>query len=421
MGHCFQLDPPCSLLGRVVSWGPGLLSCSPGLGEVGGPGPQAGGPSRHSSCPGRRGGLRPWKFLGPAVGLPGLETLSRDDSAPLHEDPGCPAVAAPALPPPPGTPPGLSGFLHPPGGSDRALSPVWLCGQGRASGQRSPTCAQLQGAAGKGLQSPVAPSRPRPGPLCCALPSAARTALGTVSSPQGEALLSTCVCLLCTCTHGAPRTPSFCTCPGRLPLRVLGWAGACHPDPPASFHSCPQHTVARTWSPPWNGPQLVSLHAHEFLEATISPLARNETTKSKLNGSDHMGFSQAMFSKPEARGWSGCWSVAAQAPAPPPRARVPPLGAPASPRGVRPRPSHLQALPIGVLAFLWGDGAKTTEPAPGWKETDVHHDSGLGQGARSPPGLQCPRVLCTRLQTGGAGLAGSPGTSVPGQLQTWAQ
>ena len=177
------------------------------------------------------------------MGLPRLETLSRDDSAPaLHEDTRGPAVAAPALPPPPGAPPGLSGFLHPPGGSGRALSPVWLCGQGRASGQRSPTCAQVQGAAGKGLQSPVTPSCPRPGPLCCALPSAARTALGTASSPQGGGLLSTHVCLLCTCSHGpsipwSPEDSVLPHLPGRPPLRVLGWAGACHPDPPASFHS----------------------------------------------------------------------------------------------------------------------------------------------------------------------------------------
>lgn len=188
--------------------------------------------------------------------------------------------------------------------------------------------------------------------------------------------------------------------------------------------------MARTWSPPWNGPQLVNLHAHEFLEATISPLARNKTTKSKLNESDHTGFSQAMFSKPEARGWSGCWSAAAQAPASPHRARFLPLGLRLLPAGcilvhLTCRPSPSVSWPVSA-----GDGAKTTEPAPGWKETDVHHDSGLGQGAHSPPGLQCPRVLCTRpptalvrtgLRAGGAGLAGSPRTSVPGQLQTWAR
>lgn len=131
-----------------------------------GPCAPAGGPSRRSGCPGRQGGLWSGKFWDPAAGLPRLETLSRGDSAPaLPEDLGGSAVFAPALLPPPGTPPGLSRFLHPPGGSGRTLSPVWSCSQGRASGQRSPTCAQLQGAAGKGLRSPVAPSHPRPGPL----------------------------------------------------------------------------------------------------------------------------------------------------------------------------------------------------------------------------------------------------------------
>lgn len=167
-GCCFQLDPPCSPLGRIVSWGPGLLSplsCSPGLGEVGGLGPWQEGQADAVAALGGKEVCGPGSFGAQLRACPGWR-LSRGDSAPaLPEDPGGPAVATPALLPPPGTPPGLSGFLHLPGGSGRALSPVWSCSQGWASGQRSPTCAQLQRAAGKGLRSPVAPSHPGPGPL----------------------------------------------------------------------------------------------------------------------------------------------------------------------------------------------------------------------------------------------------------------
>lgn len=156
-------------------------------------GPQAGRPSRHSGCTGWQGAWRSWKFWGPAVGLPRLETLTRDDSAPaLHEDPGGPAVATPTLPPPPGPPPGLSGFLHPPRGSGRSLSTVWPCGQSQATGQRSPTCAQLRGtwsttAAVAGGEEPEVP--------CCTFPSTAGaplpcSELGCPPRPQDSQLPS---------------------------------------------------------------------------------------------------------------------------------------------------------------------------------------------------------------------------------------
>ena len=94
-----------------------------------------------------------------------------------------------------------------------------------------------------------------------------------------------------------------------------------------------------------------------------------------------MGFSQAAF---EARSPRMVWMLLSGCPGAGPS----PQGTGSSPRGA----SWL--LPVGhVLVHLtcrpspsvsWpfsrGDGARTTEPAPGWKEANVHHDSGLGQG-----------------------------------------
>ena len=65
------MDPPCSLLGRIVSWGPGLLSCSPGLGKVGGQGPQAGGPSRHTAALGDEEVCGPGSFGAQLWACPG--------------------------------------------------------------------------------------------------------------------------------------------------------------------------------------------------------------------------------------------------------------------------------------------------------------------------------------------------------------
>ena len=109
--------------------------------------------------------------------------------------------------------------------------------------------------------------------LCCALTSAARAALGTASSPQGG-LLSTRPCLHRTCTLGpsVPWSPEDSVLP-HLPREAAPQSPTC------LFPQLSPHTVARTCSPPWNGPQLVNLHAHEFLEATISPLARNNNKK----------------------------------------------------------------------------------------------------------------------------------------------
>lgn len=87
--------------------------------------------------------------------------------------------------------------------------------------------------------------------------------------------------------------------------------------------------------------------------------------------------------KPEAQGWSGCCSAAAQAPAPSPRAQVPPLGEPASSSGARPCPSHLQALPVGVLAFLPGGWCKDHR-ASSWMEGGTR-PSRLRVGAGGSP------------------------------------
>ena len=76
---------------------------------------------------------------------------------------------------------------------------------------------QQQWPAGKSLRCPVAPSRPRPEPLCRALSSAAHPALKTASSPQGEGLLSAHICLPCTCSRG----PSVQWSPGDSVLPQL--------------------------------------------------------------------------------------------------------------------------------------------------------------------------------------------------------